>query len=334
MVTSARTRALAWVSAIPHWLYFTPLRSHNTWWRQAILWSSGLGFVTAALGIVLALVQWKTRYVRWMKWHYWTGVGFGVFALTWTFSGLLSIEPGNWASPANGPTGRIAMAGRISEALAGGFLDLSLYPAFDAPAWRGLLGHNVAKEIILRRIQGASYYEVHVTRDGVGGTVAEPLLVAAISPGRNSAGPRSASPTLKARSQPFGVDEIVGAVQKAVAGVPILAANALTAYDGYYYDRGRGRPLPVVRVELDDPEKTWIYVDLAGCGLVARFTRRQRIERWLYHGLHSLDFSFWYSNRFLWSSAVVILCCGGALLSAIGVVIGLKRVKRLMRAAP
>ena len=33
MVTTARTRALAWISAIPHWLYFTALRSRNAWWR-------------------------------------------------------------------------------------------------------------------------------------------------------------------------------------------------------------------------------------------------------------------------------------------------------------
>jgi hypothetical protein len=92
--------------------------------------------------------------------------------------------------------------------------------------------------------------------------------------------------------------------------------------------------LPVVRIKFDDPEKTWTYIDLSRSALVTSFTRKQRIERWLYHGLHSLDFPFWYDNRLVWTAGVVVLCGGGALLSAIGAVIGFKRVRRLMRAAP
>ena len=33
-----------------------------------------------------------------MRWHYITGVVFGVFTLTWVFSGMLSMEPFGWAT--------------------------------------------------------------------------------------------------------------------------------------------------------------------------------------------------------------------------------------------
>jgi hypothetical protein len=64
---------------------------------------------------------------------------------------------------------------------------------------------------------------------------------------------------------------------------------------------------------------------------VAAFSRRARLERWIYHGFHSLDFSFWYYNRPLWDIGVIALSLGGAALSAIGVFIGFRRVKRSVK---
>src|SRR5207249_6969632 len=41
VLTTRGSRALSWVSAIPHWLYFTPLRAQQQLWRQVVLWTSG-----------------------------------------------------------------------------------------------------------------------------------------------------------------------------------------------------------------------------------------------------------------------------------------------------
>jgi hypothetical protein len=83
-----------------------------------------------------------------------------------------------------------------------------------------------------------------------------------------------------------------------------------------------------LRVKFDDPERTWVYVDPVMSQMVAQLTRRSRIERWLYHGLHSLDFPVWLYGRPLWGSVVIFLCSGGAVLSAVGVLIGFKRLRR------
>ena len=51
LLTTRASRALAWISAIPHWLYFTPLRVRQTLWTNTILFTAGLGCVLAILGI-------------------------------------------------------------------------------------------------------------------------------------------------------------------------------------------------------------------------------------------------------------------------------------------
>jgi hypothetical protein len=210
------------------------------------------------------------------------------------------MEPGNWAASQNSTI-------RVAEALSGGALDLSQFPKFDAGAWEPLLSGRPIKEREFRRLQGEPYYVVR----GVA-----PALLVATRP-------------LQVRSDAFPLASIIERVKQGYPGVGIVDSQLLSDYDAYYYDRQRLDPLPVLRVKFDDAERTWVYVD-PGASLVAQVTRRQRVQRWPYHGLHSLDFSFWYYNRPLWDIAVIVLCSGGALLSAIGVVIGFKRVNRLI----
>src|SRR5580765_1183977 len=82
VLTTRGTRALAWIAAIPHWLYFTPLRVNDALWRQVILWTSGLGIVSALAGVMLSLSQVRVRYAGLFRWHYVSGALVGVFALT------------------------------------------------------------------------------------------------------------------------------------------------------------------------------------------------------------------------------------------------------------
>jgi hypothetical protein len=87
----------------------------------------------------------------------------------------------------------------------------------------------------------------------------------------------------------------------------------------------------VLRIKFDDPDSTWLYVDPRMSQIVGRAHRRERLQRWIYHGFHSLDFSFWYYNRPLWDIAMVGLSLGGITLSGIGVVIAWKRLTRALR---
>ena len=44
--TTTASRLGAYVGAIPHWLYFTPLRKHGPQWSRLVIWSSGIGTVS------------------------------------------------------------------------------------------------------------------------------------------------------------------------------------------------------------------------------------------------------------------------------------------------
>lgn len=295
VITTRGARALAWFAAIPHWMYFSWLRANGPAWRQVVLWTSGIGVILAGLGIMLGFTQYPTRYVGIMRWHYITGVAFGVFSLTWVFSGLLSMEPFFWAS--DGGTGD-----RIPQALRGGPLDLAAFPKLP-PAQPGL------KEIDFLRVQGEPYFVTH----SVG---SEPRLVSAHS--------------FEVRSQAFPTDSLMARVRQGNPGVPIAEAAVLSSYDSYYHATERKPPLPVLRVKFADPDATWFYIDPRISQVVGRFTRRERLQRWIYHGLHSLDFNFWTYQGWAWTVAMVALNAGGALLSGIGVIIGIRRLLRVV----
>ena len=61
--------------------------------------------------------------------------------------------------------------------------------------------------------------------------------------------------------------------------------------------------------------------------VLAEIHRLNRVERWLYNGLHSLDFAFWYNSP-LWDVGMIALCLGGLASSGIGLLLGIRRLRR------
>ena len=331
LATTARTRAFAWVATIPHWLYFTELRTNQRLWTRTVVWSAELGCVLAALGLVLGVVQFRRskpfslsksiRYQGWMRWHYILGAVFGVFALTWVFSGLLSMEPFEWTN---------AEGLRVPhDTFTGGPLDVSRFGAFDVAAWDALRSGRALKEIELRRIQDRPYYLARYASAPLPDEKRERLHQPYAVVGR--AQPDSElvdATTLASRREPFSVESLLARLKAAVPSASIAAQELLADYDSYYYSRNREAPLPVLRVKFADPLETWAYVDPRTSELLATVHRLNRVERWLYNGLHSLDFAFWYSKRPLWDIGMILLCVGGLASSAIGLCFGVKRLWR------
>ena len=335
LLTTRGSRALAWVSAIPHWLYFTPLRVRQNLWTQTIIWTSVLGCVLAILGITLGVVQLRASrpfrlsrirsyipYAGWMRWHYITGVAFGVLTLTWVFSGLLSMEPLGWASGPGLPTGE------LRRTLAGGPLDASAFPAIDAEAWDGVLPGRSIKEITYERILGAPYFMVRTTPAGGSKTTPAGAPETTMVDHERAL---VAAETLEVRREAFAVETLMDHVRETYPDVPIVEAGLLEEYDSYHYSRDQQAPLPILRVEFDDPNKTWLYIDPATGRLSRSLHRLDRVERWIYHGFHSLDFGFWYYNRPAWDIGVILLSLGGLASTAIGLFVGVRRLWRARR---
>jgi hypothetical protein len=332
LVTTTKTRTLAWIATIPHWFYITPLRTNQPLWYWTVVGAATLGSLLALLGLVLGVTQFhKSTPFRWssavryqggMRWHYLSGIVFGVFALTWVFSGLLSMEPFDWT---NAESLEIP-----SDALAGGPVELEQFPSFAAEPWAALLRGRTLKEVEFRRIDDSPYYLARYT-----GAVAEPdprrERLHQPYPILGSAEPQHLlvdARTLTERTEPFAAQTLLARLGAAAPGAAIVTHEVLSDYDSYYYSRNAQAPLPVLRVKFDDPLETWVYVDPAMGQIVASVQRLHRIERWLYNGLHSLDFGFWYDRRPLWDLGMILLSLGALVTSALGMWFGLKRLRR------
>jgi hypothetical protein len=127
---------------------------------------------------------------------------------------------------------------------------------------------------------------------------------------------------------PIDRDALMAAACEAVPNVEVADAMMLEQYDSYYYDRAGELPLPVLRVRFADAQGTWLYIDPRR-GSVARVEARlSRVNRWLYHGLHSLDFPFLYRRRPLWDIVVISLSLGGIASVATSLAPAWRRLRR------
>jgi hypothetical protein len=234
-----------------------------------------------------------------MRWHHYAGLVFGVTTATWVFSGLLSMDPWGW-SPSTAPT----RAQR--EAVSGGPLDVSGLTAARIAAAVAAFGPAVPREVELTRFRGEQYL-------------------------RSDAGLVSLSAPERGVRQSIDRHAVASSAAHAVPGAAIVDAVWLDRYDAYYYSRDRRLPLPVLRVRYDDPQATWLYFDPSRGAIARKEERLSRVNRWLYHGLHSLDFPFLYARRPLWDLVVILLSGGGIVLGVTTMAAGWRRVRRRIR---
>ena len=103
--------------------------------------------------------------------------------------------------------------------------------------------------------------------------------------------------------------------------------------DAYYFafgiaERRDPPPFPVYRIILNDAEHMRYYLDPGTGQLLRKVDADGRGYRWLFSGLHRLDFSAWLRLRPLWDIIVLALLLGGIGLTATGTYLALSRIKR------
>jgi hypothetical protein len=312
MRTTRSGRRWGYLGAVVHWLYFTPLRRHGETWSRTVIWLSIAGCVMTVAGLAWGIWRYSPRrryrlrripsrspYAGLMWWHHYAGLVFGLAAFTWIFSGLLSMDPWTW-SPGTAPTRQ------QREAVSGGPLELAgveVETVREAVAALGATPAPAEAEIV----QFDSERFLHAPT-GLVSLEAVPL-----------------------RFERFADEAMMAAARKAVPAAPVEDAVWLEAYDAYYYDRRGGLSLPVLRAKFGDPQATWLYLDPRRGEVVRKEERLSRVNRWLYHGLHSLDFPFLYYRRPLWDIVVVVLSLGGLALSATTLTASWHRLRRHAR---
>lgn len=332
-------RVWGYLGPVTHWLYFTPLRRNGPLWSELVIWSSVAGCVLCATGLLWGLWRYSPRgrfrlkrvpstspYAGWMKWHHISGLLFGLVSLTWIYSGLLSMTPFNWfRSPAPSRAEREASTGGALR------LDLLTIESLRAAA-AAIEPHFVPKELETLQFRGEPFwaaYEAPVPAD-VGPWMHDGLLPRAPRP-RLAHRYVSAVHPERGPVTTFGREAMEEIARTAMPGVPVRDMAWLEQYDGYYYDPRGSRPLPVLRVRFADAHATWLYLDPERGGIVQRSGKVSRLRRWLYQGLHSLDFPFLYFRRPLWDIVVIGLSIGGTVLSLTTIVPAWRRLARHAR---
>ena len=301
--THGTERMLNYFGAVTHWLYPTFVRKYPVFWEWMVDILSGVGVVLAITGLWIGWLRWNRRakpgkpqvpYRGLMRWHYFTGIIFGVLTVTWVFSGLLSMNPLNL-----NPSRRAQADQQVIYT--GKPLTIE---DFELPS-RGF--GALAVEADLVHYAGQPFYRV-IDRDGRTRMVAGNVTATTL-PDANA---------------------MLALAPQLMPGAPLIEATVLAAYDDYYYTRHpeRGeRPLPILRVRFADEQHTWFHLDPVTGQILERSTRTNRVYRWLYNGLHSFDIWWLWQRRPLWDLCVITFSLGGLLLSVIGVVIGWRRLR-------
>jgi hypothetical protein len=309
MQTTRRARLLAYLGPVPHWLYFPPLRRNGPLWSRVIVWGSGLGCLLCVAGLTLGLLRLSragSPYDGLLAWHHLLGLAFGAVTLTWTFSGLLSMGPWRGLSSAPlQPAQRRAITGETPPLQAIGLPELRAAAAVAA-------GRPGLREMTLLPFRGRFYW---LCDDSRGAST----LVSALRPAEGAF----------AR---FSNAEVEAAARDAMPGVPLEEAVWLARYDSYYYDSRGARPLPVLRARFADARATALYLDPRRGSVALVSDGAGRLNRWLYHGLHSLDFPRLRSRRPLWDAVVIGLSLGGLALAATPLLPGWRRFVAGIRA--
>ncbi len=296
--TTLQTRTVAWFGAIPHWLYPTILRQNGALWSQVVIWASIVGIFLTATGIFIGFVRLKSRSGRWFPykrvwlWHHVVGVFFGVLTLTWTYSGLLTMDP--WgAFTSTPPVDQADISGEVTWGEARAMLA-------QAPA--------IAASGDLRQLRTAPL-------------TGEPYLIAIDADGAETRFAASGAPA------PLTADALQAALRGQGGALADVSVSLQETEDAYYYGHKVRPTLPILRAALSDPGSTVFYFSPVTGDVVRMVDDVARQRRWLESGFHSLDFPVlrW---RPLWDVLTILLLAGVTAVCATGTWLGIQRVRR------
>lgn len=318
--TTRASRVGAYFGAIPHWLYFTPLRKRSAQWSQVVIWTSGIATLAALLGLTIGVWMYSPSkaysfenhpsaipYRGQKRWHMVLGLVFGLLAATWAFSGMLSMDPFLALQSGNSDVG----GSQLSRALRTNAISLRAFAAKSPQqALRSLGSGFRPKELELASVMGKPVY---LATAAVGDTLIIPL----------DGQPQSE----------FDHQTIINALEKAAKPHKITESRLVRKYESYYLDRHHLLPLPVIFVQFDDAERTTCYVDPKTARIVQSYNSHSRWNRWLYHGLHSLNFPWLYEHRPAWDLVMLTLLLGGISLCVTSLILAWKVVGRSFRAS-
>ena len=316
--TTRMSRLGAYLGPIPHWLYFTPLRRRAALWSHVVIWAAGLGTAAALLGLLVGVWIYSPSkryryeespssipYTGQKRWHMVLGLTFGALACTWAFSGMLSMDPFPHLESGHSDVS----SEQLSRALRGTLASLAPFAA------------RTPQQVLLSLAPDFRPKELELAW-----AMGRPVYFATAAPGQTLIIPVAGQETAE-----FDRQTMIDALQKAAQPYKITEARLVTRYESYYVDRRHLLPLPAIFVEFNDAERSAYYVDPKTARIVESYNSHSRWNRWLYHGLHSIDLPWLYRHRPAWDLVTLMLLLGGMALCVTALILAAKVVQRSFR---
>lgn len=311
-----------YVGAWLHWLYMFRDYSVDPAWSWLVIALSALCTLSAVTGMVVGLWRWRFREryktgsrtpyrERWMRWHHINGLLFGVIVVTWTFSGLMSMNPFGLFSPSHPRPNLTAYQGKPQHDLGSLTQPLRIIQAL----------HNT----------GFTPVELHWRHLN-----AETFVLAYDRQADTRLVRKNADDTL-AVSNAWAIADVMPAAQR-LFDYPVLDSTVIAHDDLYYYRRhpeamngARQLGFPALGVDFADPGNTRAYIDLQTGAVTMSLDARQRVGRWLFYFLHSWDMPGLLRAGMGRDLAIIALSLGGLVVSLAGMVIAWRRVRQTVK---
>lgn len=307
-LTTSESRFWAWVGAIPHWIYIKQLRATGRQpWTDVVLWISGIGILMTLTGIIVGIrsvviARRRGRLCPYAKpmfrWHHISGLIFGLFVLTFIFSGFMSLQ--------KVPTSVVPYNEDYdAESFARGqeFISVS---QFAAPA-DSLLASPGVKRLTWTVRAGIPIYKVETSSKTRLFSAADSVPV------------------------PFIVNEDIcrRMANLYLAHGATYSVSLVNDYEPGYSSvrKSRMRTLPVYKVATADAYSSAFYIVPETANAVYT-NNNSNLRNVLYTTLHSFNCRFFYNHPLLRESLLWLLMLGGAVVSITGVVLGYRYLRR------
>ncbi len=129
---------------------------------------------------------------------------------------------------------------------------------------------------------------------------------------------------------PLGAAELAIKARRAKPGIPLASEGLITEGDAYHYSHHSEAILPAYRAIYANEDQTRVYFDPRTGELIGYADAPSRAYRWWHYGLHRLDFAG-LNARPLWDLVMLPLIAGISILCALGVWMGVRRLRRRER---
>jgi hypothetical protein len=308
-LTTRAERFWNWLGSIPHWLYFTGLRSHGELWSQIVIYVSLLGCFLTVLGIYIGARQLLTQprgrwspYSGFNLWHHVSGLLFGLLALSWVLSGLLSMNPWGLLEGASADEERSQLRGNEPT------------------------GAQVTATLqVLAMAQPESV--VSIESAPLAGRL---YLVANYSDGKRQRLDAAGENASLNATQLLFITKTLRAIAESASspGTMLTPPQWLNDGDNYYFSHHSSpTQLPVYLVAPVRGPGTRYYIDTVSGALIAKIDSGGRDYRWWYQGLHRLDFVAHIRERPGWDLLMWLLLSGVTVICVTGACLGYQRLR-------